>query len=169
MNIEFVAVEDCSILPYPERLTIILITSEKLKGILNERPISINSPGIHCLTGEDHVHMLEKNNVSAQSFSFPPEFLNTNTLSETKDYFPSGPRIQTGRSLFESNPLYNGVPRVTEKAYPLLFEWFFVLGMEVQAQSDDLWVCRIKKYYPQKITLEELTKCVHFSSLQIKI
>ncbi|MFE4709289.1 helix-turn-helix domain-containing protein [Paenibacillus sp. NPDC056722] len=197
VNIEFVAVEEFNILPYPERFTMIFITSGKLKGILNERPISISAPGILCLAEDDHVHMLEKNNVSAQSFSFHPEFLNTNTLSETKDYFPSGPRIQTGLSLFQSNHLYHGVPRVTEKAYPLLFEWFFVLGMEVQAQSDDLWVCRIKKYliqilglleelnqnsehspvdvvldyihthYPQKITLEELTKCVHLNRVTL--
>ncbi|NUU59968.1 helix-turn-helix domain-containing protein [Paenibacillus agri] len=197
VNIEFIAVEDCSILPYPERFTMIFITSGRLKGILNERPISISAPGILCLAEDDHVQIHEKMNVSAQSFSFDPEFLNTNTLSETKDHFPSGPRIQTGLSLFQSNHLYNGVPRVTEKAYPLLFEWFFVLGMEVQAQSDDLWVCRIKKYliqilglleelnqnsehspvdvvldyihtyYPEKITLEELTKCVHLNRVTL--
>ncbi|OBZ18032.1 AraC family transcriptional regulator [Bacillus sp. FJAT-27264] len=197
VNIEFVAVEEFSILPYPERFTMIFITSGRLKGILNERPISISAPGILCLAEDDHVHMLEKNNVSAQSFSFHPEFLSTRTLSETKDHFPSGPSIQTGLSLFQSNHLYHGVPRVTEKAYPLLFEWFFVLGMEVQAQSDDLWVCRIKKYliqilglleelnrnseyspvdvvldyihthYPQKITLEELTKCVHLNRVTL--
>ncbi|MNN75847.1 hypothetical protein D3C81_1921750 [compost metagenome] len=86
------------------------------------------------------------------------------------------------------------MPRLTEKAYPLLFEWFFVLGTEVQAQSDALWVCRIKKYliqilglleelnrnsehspvdvvldyihtnYSKKISLEDLTKCVHCDS-----
>ncbi|WP_341418719.1 AraC family transcriptional regulator [Paenibacillus filicis] len=198
MNIEFVAVEDFRILPYPERFTLIFITSGSIKGILNERPISISAPGILCLAEDDHLHRLEKSNVSSQSFSFHPEFLNTMTLSETKDYFPSaGPRIQTGLSLFQRNPLYSGVPRVTEKAYPLLFEWFFVLGTEVQAQSDALWVCRIKKYliqilglleelnrtsehspvdvvldyihthYWRKISLEELTNCVHLNRVTL--
>ncbi|QWU13738.1 Helix-turn-helix domain-containing protein [Paenibacillus sophorae] len=197
VNIEFVAVEDFSILPYPERFTLIFITSGSIKGILNQRPISISAPGVLCLAEDAHVQVVEKINVSAQSFSFHPEFLNTITLSETKDYFPTWPRIQTGLSLFQSNNLYTGVPRVTEKAYPLLFEWFFVLGTEVQAQSDALWVCRIKKYliqilglleelnrnnehspvdvvldyihtnYSKKISLEDLTKCVHLNRVTL--
>ncbi len=197
VNIEFAAVEDFNRLPYTERFTLIFITAGSIKGILNGRPISICAPGILCLTEDTHVQVIEKINVSAQSFSFHPEFLNTATLAETRDYFPWGPRIQTGHSLFQSNNLYTGLPRVTEKAYPLLFEWFFVLGMEVQAQSDALWVCRIKKYliqilglleelnrnrehspvdvvldyihtnYPRKISLEDLTRCAHLNRVTL--
>ncbi|WP_053372618.1 AraC family transcriptional regulator [Paenibacillus sp. FJAT-27812] len=197
VNIEFVAVEDFGILPYPERFTLIFITSGSIKGVLNQRPISISAPGVLCLAEDAHLQVVEKINVSAQSFRFHPEFLNTITLSETKDYLPAAPRIQTGLSLFQSHNLYAGVPRVTEKAYPLLFEWFFVLGMEVQAQSDALWVCRIKKYliqilglleelnrnsehspvdvaldyihtnYPTKISLEDLTKCAHLNRVTL--
>lgn len=197
VNIEFLAVEDLSILPYPERFTLIFITSGSVKGVLNERPVSISAPGILCLAEEDQVQLFEKNNVAAQSFSFHTEFLNTSRLSDMKDYVPSVPRIQTGLSLFQRSNLYTGVPRVTEKAYPLLFEWFFVLGTEVLAQSDALWVCRIKKYliqilglleelnrnseqspvdavldyihtnYPRKITLEGLTQCVHLNRVTL--
>ncbi|MFC3745108.1 helix-turn-helix domain-containing protein [Paenibacillus sp. GCM10012306] len=197
VNIEFVAVEDFGALPYPERYTLIFITSGRIKGMLNGRPISISAPGILCLAEDDQVQVVEKMDASAQSFSFHPAFLNTTTLSETKEYFPARPSIQTGLSLFQSNDLYSGVPRVTEKAYPLLFEWFFILGMEVQAQSDALWVCRIKKYliqilglleelnrsneqspvdvvldyihtnYPRKISLEDLTSCVHLNRVTL--
>ncbi|GJM70065.1 hypothetical protein HMSSN036_22810 [Paenibacillus macerans] len=145
VNIEFAAVEDFSNLPYPERLTLIFITSGSMSGILNERPISIAAPGVLCLAEDDDLKVLEKQNIAAQSFSFHPEFLNSVTLSETQGYFPSAPRIQTGLSFFESDHPNRGVPRITEKAYPLLFEWFFVLGTEVQAQSDERWACRIKK------------------------
>ncbi|MCU6795604.1 AraC family transcriptional regulator [Paenibacillus sp. WQ 127069] len=197
MKIEFVAVEDFSILPYPERYTLIFITSGSIHGILNERPISISAPGVFCMAEDDDVQVIEKINVSAQSFSFHPEFLNTITLIETKDYFPAAPRIQTGLPLFQREHLYTGVPRVTEKAYPLLFEWFFVLGTEVQAQSDALWVCRIKKYliqilglmeelnqnsehspvdkvldyihtnYSRKISLNDLTNCAHLNRVTL--
>lgn len=68
--------------------------------------------------------VMEKQNVAAQSFHFHPEFLNTIVLSETQGYFPTGPRIQTGHSLFQRDDPYTAVPRITEKAYPLLFEWF---------------------------------------------
>ncbi|MBB6672903.1 AraC family transcriptional regulator [Cohnella nanjingensis] len=198
VNIEFAAVEDFGILPYPERFTLIFITSGSIKGILNQRPISISAPGVLCLAEDDHVQVIDKINVSAQSFRFHPEFLNSVALSETKNDFPTLlPRIQTGLSLFQKDHLYSGVPRVTEKAYPLLLEWFFVLGTEVQAQSDALWACRIKKYliqilglleelnrsrepspvdvaldyihtnYPQKISLEDLTKCAHLNRVTL--
>ncbi|WP_042163712.1 helix-turn-helix domain-containing protein [Paenibacillus gorillae] len=197
VHIEFAAVEDFSRLPYSERFTLIFITSGSVKGTLNQRPISIDAPGVFCLAEGAHVQIAEKINAVAQSFSFHPEFLNTVTLSETKEYFPSAPSIQTGLSLFQSNHHYAGVPRMTEKAFPLLLEWFFVLGMEVQAQSDALWVCRIKKYliqilglleelnrnsehspvdaaldyihtnYPRKISLEDLTKCAHLNRVTL--
>ncbi|CQR55860.1 helix-turn-helix domain-containing protein [Paenibacillus riograndensis] len=196
VNIEFAAVEDFSILPYPERFTLIFITSGSIKGMLNQRPISVSAPGVLCLAEDAQVQVIEKINVSAQSFHFHREFLKSVKLSETsetKEYFPAQPRIQTGLSLFYSNE----VPRVTEKAYPLLLEWFFILGMEVKAQSDELWVCRIKKYliqilglleelnrtrehspvdavldyihtnYPQKISLEDLTKCGHLNRVTL--
>ncbi|KAF6582719.1 helix-turn-helix domain-containing protein [Paenibacillus sp. EKM211P] len=197
VNIEFVAVEDFSTLPYPGRLTLILITSGTMSGVLNEHPISIVAPGVLCLAEDDDMQVVEKHNVAAQSFSFHLEFLNTLTHSETQGYFPTAPRIQTGLSLFQRDHLYAGVPRVTEKAYPLLFEWFFVLGMEVQAQSDSRWVCRIKKYliqilglledlnqnserspvdlaleyihthYTRKISLEDLTNCAHLNRVTL--
>jgi len=159
VNIEFAAVEDFNNLPYPERMTLIFITSGRIKGVLNGLPIVITAPGVLCLAENDHVHNLEKSNLSAQSFRFHPDFLNTVTLAETKEHFPTGPSIQAGLSLFQNHQPYNGVPRITEKAYPLLLEWFFVLGMEVQAQSDALWVCRIKKYLIQILgLLEELNR-----------
>ncbi|GGG51936.1 hypothetical protein GCM10010918_00760 [Paenibacillus radicis (ex Gao et al. 2016)] len=184
-------------MPYPERFTLIFITSGRIKGILNERPISISAPGVLCLAEDAQLRLDEKINVSAQSFRFHPEFLNTVKLSETKDYFPSAPRIQIGLSLFDSNNLYAGVPRITDKAFPLLLEWFFLLGMEVLAQSDALWACRIKKYliqilglleelnrnrehspvdealdyihthYSQKIALEDLTKYAHLNRVTL--
>jgi len=198
VNIEFAALEDLSMLPYPERLTLILMTSGSMSGTLNERPISISAPGVLCLAEDDDIKVMEKQNVAAQSFRFHPEFLNTIALSETKGYFPTGPRIQTGRSLFQrDDPSYIAMLRISEKAYPFLFEWFFILGMEVQAQSDARWVCRVKKYliqilglledlnrnseqspvdsvleyihtnYSKKISLENLTNCAHLNRVTL--
>lgn len=197
VNIEFVAAEDLNGLPYPERFTIIFITSGSINGILNDRPIAITAPDILCLSNNDKIQIIEKRNASAQSFSYHPDFLNTLPISETEDYFPSHLKIQTGLSLFQSIPTRKGVPFVTEKAYPQLFEWFFVLGTEVYAQSDANWVCRIKKYliqilglledldrqseqspvdlvleyihanYADKISLDNLTKCAHLNRVSL--
>ncbi|MDM5277494.1 AraC family transcriptional regulator [Paenibacillus silvae] len=196
VNIEFAPVENFTELPYPERLTLIFITSGSLKGTLNERPLSISAPGILCLADGDQVEVTGKCSIAAQSFSFHLEFLNSTVLSETKS-FPAVPRIHTGLSLFQREKGCYGVPRITETAYPLLFEWFFVLGTEVQAQSDSLWVCRIKRYliqilglleelnqqrehspvdavldyihthYSRKVALQELTDCAHLNRVSL--
>ncbi|CAH1192125.1 AraC family transcriptional regulator [Paenibacillus sp. JJ-223] len=196
VNIEFAPVESFTALPYPERLTLIFITSGSLQGTLNERPVSISAPGILCLADGDKVEITEKCSIAAQSFSFHLDFLNSTVLSETKS-FPAVPRIHTGLSLFQREQGCYGAPRITETAYPLLFEWFFVLGTEVQAQSDSLWVCRIKRYliqilglleelnqqrehspvdavldyihthYSRKIALQELTDCAHLNRVSL--
>ncbi|MFD0679513.1 MULTISPECIES: AraC family transcriptional regulator [unclassified Paenibacillus] len=197
VKIEFVAVEDLNSLPYPDRLTLILITSGSINVVLNDRPIAISAPGVLCLSEDVTIQILERHNVSAQSFSYHPDFLVTVPNSETKDYFPSHLKIQTGLSLFQGNQTRTGVPFVSEKAFPQLFEWFFVLGTEVYAQSDANWACRIKKYliqilglledlnrqseqspvdlvleyihtnYANKIALEDLTKCAHLNRVSL--
>lgn len=197
VNIEFVTNEDFHTLPYKERFTIIFITDGSITGILNERPMKISSPGILCLSNEDTIKISDRNNVSAQSFSFHTDFLNSTRLSEEQDHVSSKLRIQTGLSLFRRDKSNVGIPPIIAKAYPQLFEWFFVLGTEVFAQSDALWVCRIKKYliqilgllenlngqaeqspvdlvleyiytnYLNKITLEDLTNCAHLNRVSL--
>lgn len=197
VHIEFVAAEDFTHFPYPERFTLVFITNGSIKGILNERPVTISAPAILCLSAEDTIQVLEKHNASASSFCFHLDFLNSTPHAETADYFPTDLKIQTGLSLFRKSPERTGIPRITEKAYPQLLEWFFVLGTEVYAQSDALWACRIKKYfiqimgvledlnrhseqspvdlvleyihtnYSNKITLEDLTKCAYLNRVSL--
>ena len=197
LNIEFIAAEDFSQMPYPERYTLIFVTAGYIKGILNQRPIKISAPGILCLYMDDTLEIIEKDNIAAQSFCFHPDFLKSNRITETPDTISNDLRIKTGLSLFHREGTHNGVPFVSENAYPKLFEWFFILGTEVYAQSDALWACRIKKYliqilgmledlgrrteqspvelvleyiftnYSQKIILEDLTNCAHLNRVSL--
>ncbi|MNJ60195.1 hypothetical protein D3C77_559110 [compost metagenome] len=91
-----------------------------MKGILNDRPVCINAPGILCLAEGDKWQITEKHKLAAQSFNFDPGFLISAIHVETQDYSPTAPSIQTGRSLFQREHPYMAVPRITEKAYPLL-------------------------------------------------
>lgn len=195
--IEFVAAETFNNLPYEDRLTIIFITSGSINVQLNGLPIKIVAPSILCLSMDDTIQVLEKCNVSSQSFCFHPDFLNTAHFSESQGYMSTNLKIKTGLSLFRRNNVHTGVHIVTEKAFLQLFEWFFVMGTEVYAQSDSLWVCRIKKYliqilglleelnrhseqspvdlvlkyihtnYSNKISLEDLTKCSHVNRVSL--
>ncbi|SET27390.1 AraC family transcriptional regulator [Paenibacillus sp. NFR01] len=197
VDIEFAAVEDFDGLPYPERNSLVMVTSGSIRGNLNGRPIAIEAPGVLCLAADDELDIVIKENVAAQSFSFHSDFLITVRLPEAKGYIPTGARIQVGRSFFETKPHTVRVPPITKQAFTQLFEWFFVMGMEVQAQSDALWACRVKKYfiqimglledlnrsrghspvdavleyihthYSQKIAAEDLTNCAHLNRVTL--
>ncbi|MDT8717879.1 helix-turn-helix transcriptional regulator [Clostridium sp. 19966] len=195
--IEFFPKEDFNKLPYKERLTIIFITSGSMNLMLNDYPIKIAAPSILCLSVNDRIQVLEKQKIAAQSFSFHPDFFDTAYFSEDKGYLSNRLKIETGLSLFNKDEMNTGAYAVTEKAYPKIYEWFFILGTEVYAQSDPLWVCRIKKYliqilglleelnkhgeqspvdlvleyihtnYGDKISLEDLTSCAHINRVSL--
>ncbi|MBK1812169.1 helix-turn-helix transcriptional regulator [Clostridium sp. YIM B02505] len=195
--IEFVAKEDFYKLPYEERFTIVFITSGSIKLKLNDYPIKLVAPSILCLEKDDKIEVMENQNIAAQSFCFHPDFFNTAYFSEDKGYMSNSLKIETGLSLFKKNDINSGVYTVTEKAYPKLYEWFFIMGTEVYAQSDPLWVCRIKKYliqilglleqlssqneqspvdlaleyihtnYSDKISLEDLISCAHLNRVSL--
>ncbi|MFT4143716.1 MAG: AraC family transcriptional regulator [Mobilitalea sp.] len=197
VNIEFVAFEEFHTLPYAERYTIVLITDGSIKGILNGRPMNLSAPGFLCLSKDDKINISDKRNVSAQSFCFHTDFLNSVRVSDVQDNISSNLRIQTGLSLFKREDNRIGVYPVSSQAYSKIFEWFFILGMETNAQSDALWACRIKKYliqilgllellesqseqspvnlaleyiytnYSNKITLQELTRSAHLNRVSL--
>lgn len=197
VDIEFAAVEDFENLPYPERFTLIFITNGIINAQLNERPIEISAPGVLCLSMDDKLQVLNRDSISAQSFSFHPDFFKTSRIFETQTYKPGNLKIQVGLSLFQRDNSQTGMLHISSKAYPQLLEWFFVLGTEVYAHSNALWVCRIKKYliqilklledlnrqceqspidlvldyiytnYSQKITLEDLTNCAHLNRISL--
>jgi AraC-like DNA-binding protein len=197
VDIEFAAVEDFENLPYPERFTLIFITNGIINAQLNERLIEISAPSVLCLSMDDKLQVINKESISAQSFSFHPDFFKTSRVFETQTYKPSNLKIQIGLSLFQRDNAQTGVPHISIKAYPQLLEWFFVLGTEVYAHSNALWVCRIKKYliqilrlledlnhqfeqspidlvldyiytnYSQKVSLGDLTNCAHLNRVSL--
>ena len=197
VNIDFFAIENFKELPYQNRFTIVFVTSGSIKGMLNNLPIAISAPGIICLSQTDEIQVFEREKVSAQSFSFDPDFLSTIPISKTEDYFMPNLKIHTGLSLFQRDSTHTGVPFITAKAFPKLLDWFFIIGTEVFAQSDSLWVCRIKKNliqmlslieslnsengqspvdtvleyihtnYANKITLDDLTQCAHLNRVSL--
>lgn len=197
VNIEFIPSDDLSSLPYQERFSLIFITNGTVNGTLNHRPFKVVAPQILCLSMDDKITISESIDVRAQAFCFHTDFLNSIKISDLRYDASTALRIQTGLSLFRRDKEQTGIPYVSEKAYPQLFEWFFVLGMEVTAQSDGLWACRVKKYliqilgmlenlnrinekspvdlvidyiftnYSKKITLTDLTNHVHLNRVSL--
>ncbi len=155
VNIEFDFSENLDMLPYQDRYTIVFITNGSAAGILNERQVKITAPCILCISNDDILKIKKRDNISAQSFRFDSDFLKSTRVSDIKDSISTKLRIKTGLSLFNRDSVHTGVYDITDNAYPQLFEWFFVLGAEVFAQSNDLWACRIKRYLIQFLSLLE--------------
>ncbi|PMD72504.1 helix-turn-helix domain-containing protein [Companilactobacillus nuruki] len=154
VEIEFHAQEHLTDLPYNRRYSLILLTQGSFKAKLNNYPITVNFPSVICLKSGDDFEVLNQQNISASTFSFDPTFLNTVRLSQSKDLnVPNTPRIKEGLSLFENDLQHIGLIELDTEIYSKFLQWFFTLGMEVSAQSDDLWVCRIKQYLIQIFNL----------------
>ncbi|MBD2845431.1 helix-turn-helix transcriptional regulator [Paenibacillus sp. IB182496] len=193
VDIEFSANEDFEDLPYPHRHSLVFVTHGQIKARLNDRPLVVMAPAVLCLNAGDRLEVFQKTEIAAQSFRFHPDFFVTARVIASNTYKPSNVKMQTGLSLFQRDKEQSGVPPITGKAFLQLREWFFVLGTEVNAHSDALWVCRIKKYliqllrmledlseeiapspidsvlelihtdYPNKVTLQDLTQCAHLN------
>ena len=195
--IEFTPTEDLLGLPYQDRYTLIFITDGSVGGHINGIPISICAPGVLYVTEHDTMEITKLGHVAAQSFRFHPSFFNTALYARDSDNFSPDLKIRTGLSLFQREGRHFDIPVVTDKAFPKLLEWFFMLGTETFAQSDARWVCRIKRYliqilglledlsrtghqtpvdlvleyiharYPEKITLGDLTRCAHLNRVSL--
>lgn len=154
VDIEFDANQKLLNLPQPDRHTLILITQGEGTGTINGYPIEIKPANVICIKDGDQLTWKNIKHLAASSFSFDPAFLNTVRLSQKTDLnVPNTPKIKEGLSLFENNDSHIGSIQLDTTIYPKFLQWFFTLGMETQAQSDDLWVCRIKQYLIQIFNL----------------
>lgn len=154
VDIEFNPTQNLKQLPIKSRHSLVLLTQGQVSFTLNGFPCNLQAPNIICLKDGDNLTVTDSKNLVASSFSFNPLFLNTVRLSQTRDIsVPNTPRIKEGLSLFENNAQHIGTIALTSDIYPKFLQWFFTLGMEVNVQSDDLWVCRIKQYLIQIFNL----------------
>lgn len=154
VEIEFDANQKFLDLPQTDRHTLILITQGEVSGKINGYPIKLAAPCVLCVKDGDQLTWKKVQDLAASSFSFNPLFLNTVRLSQKTDLnVPNTPKIKEGLSLFENNDAHVGAIKLDATLYPKFLQWFFTLGMEVNAQSDDLWVCRIKQYLIQIFNL----------------
>lgn len=154
VEIEFNPNQNFYDLPIKNRHSLILITQGQINFKLNNYPEKVSAPAVVCLQAKDNLEILDSKNIATSAFSFDPLFLNTVRLSQTKDVtVPNTPRIKEGLSLFKNNNDHIGIIQLDSDIYPKFLQWFFTMGMEVNAQSDDLWVCRIKQYLIQIFNL----------------
>ncbi|MCH4009372.1 AraC family transcriptional regulator [Companilactobacillus sp.] len=147
VEIEFDPNVDLATLPFPERHSMIFVTQGHAEGTINDFPVQVSAPGVLCVRSGDVIKFHTVKNICASSFSFEPQFLNTIRVSQQQDInIPETPRIREGLSLFKNSSDHVGFIKLDEGIYSDFLEWFFTIGTETSAQSDDLWVCRIKMY-----------------------
>lgn len=146
VEIDFNAHEQFINFPYKKYYSMTCITNGSIKGLLNKRPVIIKAPCFLCLSGQDALIIDDLQNVSAQTLRFHPDFLRTAPYAQTQEYRKLEYKVQIGSSIFQRSPTNNGIFNLEKNIFTQMREWFFVIGTEVYAQSDSLWVCRIKSY-----------------------
>lgn len=193
VKIDFYPHQNLQSISLNKKYILALITDKKALGTLNGFPIQLEAPCVLCLQDSDCLQV--ESEISASVFCFDPFFLETVRVSQIKDInVPNTPRIKKGLSLFEG---HDRIISLDSEIYPKFLQWFFTMGMEVSAQSDDLWVCRIKQYliqifnlllrlneshpksaidtalkfihtnYSQPIKLDDLTELVHLNRVSM--
>lgn len=135
LELDFEANECFEQLPYSDRFSLVLVTDGTATALLNNKAVEITAPCILCLSAEDSLTVNRSEHIAAQTLSFSTDFFG---VSEKNEHIP------TGLSVFHRNEINTGLFFLDKTIYGKLWEWFFILGTEVFAQSDCLWVCRIK-------------------------
>ena len=142
LELDFEANECFEQLPYADRFSLVLVTDGTATALLNNTAVEITAPCILCLSDEDSLTVNRAEHITAQTLSFSTDFFGVSEKNEN---------IPTGLSVFHRNEINTGLFFLDKTIYGKMWEWFFILGTEVFAQSDCLWVCRIKKYLLQII------------------
>lgn len=153
VEIEFIYNEKLTDLPYKDRYSMILVTNGSLNFILNNYPIKRKAPFMICLSSKDQLTIQNEDKFAAQSFHFHPDFFNTKRFSDSDSFFSNNLKIKMGMSLFTKEKEENKVHTLTGKVYSKIYEWFFIVGSETYAHSDELWVCRLKTYLVKVLDL----------------
>ncbi len=161
VNIDFIADSQLEEIPYKNSYTLTLLTSGFFSGILNGISVKIKAPCLLCFTDQDQLTITKQQHVVAPTIKFDAAFLCTLRTSENKYLSSKSPSIKVGMKLFERDNYLSrtGSYQLNNRIYPKIIEKFFVAGSEIAIQSDEFWVCRIKKYLIELLSMvDELEK-----------
>lgn len=141
-----------------ERMTIVLISNGSVRLVLNHEPIALKAPCIMLLSPYDRLELTEQRNLSAESFSFHPCFVNSaltfEALRENRFTNIEDTHDRNMMNLFlRRDPDYRGYVNLSANPFLRIREWLSIIGTEIVAQSDTTWTCRIRRYLLQTLYL----------------
>lgn len=142
-------------LPIKNHYSVTLLTTGKIEGNINKRNFNISAPAIICLNDKDNFHITKNQNAVLPTISFAPDFLSVLRISE-KEYIKKDPQIIKERlKLFNRTQGYTGIYSLNSQLYSKVLNQFLVAISEIQIQTDNFWVCRIKKCLIESLTMVE--------------
>lgn len=157
LPLEFVFQETMTTLPYPDRMTIVLISNGKLSFCLNDAAQTVVAPCLICLSPYDKVSFFG-GDFTARSFAFHPRFLNPALSFEAlkkNDFTEVGEEHDRNMMsyFFMRNGAQSGIYPISGNTYFRVAEWLNLIGGELFAQSDVFWSCRTRRYLLQILYL----------------
>ena len=138
LNIDFYFNIDFFSLPPRSGYAVVMVSSGSLTFVLNGVSIVADAPFLLCLSDKDTLQ-ISRADAHGQAFIFPTDFF---TTAEDGEISP----VPVGLSAFHRSSGNNGLFQPDRQIYNKLWEWFYIMGAEIHAQSDSLWLCRVKKY-----------------------
>lgn len=156
--IEYENNENFSNLPLDDRVSIVLIESGYASFIWNNEAITLSAPSLMMISCFDTLKLVEKNRLSAQTFSFHPRFVNSSLTFETlRENQFTEIEDEHDRNLMSMflwrDCMYKGYLSLPPNIYLCLNDWLSIIGVETFAQSDGYWTCRIRRYLLQSLYL----------------
>lgn len=169
VNIDYIVNNDLDI-QNEDGYWLTLVSTGSFEAVLNGVIRKVDSPSLMCLTQQDTLQITKKTKVVATTIKFDNEFLCTLRVSEKKYLESNKPSIKAGMQLFKKRTTNCGIYQINTKIYPKILEKFLIAGGEIQVQSDEFWVCRIKKNLIELLSLvDELEKNQEKSPLNLAL
>lgn len=151
INIDFLTKKHLNDFPIAKQYALICITHGSATGTLNNQAVSLKAPCFLCLNPQDYLSFTQ-NKLALQAFCFDEEFLKTAPYVPTTEEISESLHLSVGLSLFHQD---TRTFFVSKERMNQLRGWMFIMGSEVYAQSDELWICRIKTYLIQILSMLE--------------
>ncbi len=157
VDVDFFPQSKLATLPFSAGYTLTLISTGFFSAVINGINVSCQAPCLLCLTDQDQVQIKQAKKVTTPTIRFSAEFLCTLRISDSKYLTSKSPSIKAGMKLFARHSAFNraGFYQLDNKSYSKIVDNFLAAGAEILVQSDEQWVCRIKKNLIEMLSLVE--------------
>lgn len=147
---------DLSVFPYPDRFSLILVSTGSTTIEIDESIHAVTAPCVICISPFQKMKVQKQTNIHYQFFNFDPVFVNSNLTFKNilKNDFEKIEDMHDRNMMtlfLEHTDNYNGIIPLDSQLFITLSNWLNTICSEILMQSDGKWTCRIRRYLLQSL------------------